>query len=205
MDVSVYFAFVVVSVGLIVVPGPNILVIVSTGLTHGRVRALQTVAGTSTAMAIQLALVALGTSWLVHGISEGFAVLKWLGVVWLALLALYHFRRSQKADGDDRHVAGTTSFFTGFVTSLTNPKTILFFSAFLPQFVVSAHDYASQISVLSVSFLLLAVVIDSTYAIASARIWQTLSRTRVPALHHQLSAAIYLVAGTWLALLRRVP
>ena len=205
MDISVYLAFLLVSVGLIVVPGPNVLVIVSTALTRGRVRALQTVAGTSIAMAIQLTLVALGTSWMVHGISQGFAVLKWLGVVWLAMLALHHFRRSLKADGDNLHVAGATSFFTGFVTSLTNPKTILFFSAFLPQFVVSAHDYASQITVLSVSFLLLAIIIDSAYAVASARIWQTLSRTRVPALHHRLSAAIYLTAGTWLALLRRVP
>ena len=69
MNVSVYLAFVAVSVGLIVTPGPNVLVIISAGMAHGRVRALQTVAGTSTAMAIQLTLVALGTSWLVHGIS----------------------------------------------------------------------------------------------------------------------------------------
>jgi threonine/homoserine/homoserine lactone efflux protein len=205
MDLPVYVAFMAVSAAFIVLPGPNIVVIVSTGLTRGRARALQTVAGTSAAMAIQLALVAVGTSWFVQRISDGFTVLKWLGATWLVLLALNHFRRSLRADKDDGHVAAVTSFITGFITSLTNPKTILFFSAFLPQFVVPTHGYAYQITVLSVSFLLLAIVIDSTYAVASARVWQRLDRARSPALHHRFSAALYLIAGTWLAMLRRVP
>ena len=174
-------------------------------MAHGRARALQTVAGTSTAMAIQLTLVALGTSWLVHAFGESLAILKWIGVAWLVLLALVHLQRSFASDGNRRQVAAATSFFTGFVTALTNPKTMLFFSAFLPQFVVSAHNYAQQITLLSVSFLLLAILIDGAYAIAAARIWQALDHVRAPALHHRLSAAVYVVAGVWLALLRRVP
>jgi len=205
MDISVYLAFVAASIGLIVLPGPNVLVIISTGMAHGRVRALQTVAGTSTAMAIQLTLVALGTSWLVHGINGGLAILKWTGGTWLVLLALVHFRRSFRSNDDDRRVATVAGFFTGFLTSLTNPKTMLFFSAFLPQFVVSAHNYAHQVILLSTTFLLLAVMIDGGYAIASARVCRTLKRGYSPVLHHRLSAAIYLVAGAWLALLRRVP
>jgi threonine/homoserine/homoserine lactone efflux protein len=205
MDLPVYIAFAAVSAAFIVLPGPNILVIVSTALTHGRARALQTVAGTSTAMAIQLTLVAVGTSWFVQRVSEGFTVLKWLGAAWLVLLALYHFRRSLQADKDHGHVAAATSFVTGFITSLTNPKTTLFFSAFLPQFVAPTHSYAYQITVLSVSFLLLAIIIDSSYAVASARVWRRLDRTHSPALHHRFSAVLYLIAGTWLAMLRRVP
>ena len=205
MNVSVYLAFVAVSVGLIVTPGPNVLVIISAGMAHGRVRALQTVAGTSTAMAIQLTLVALGTSWLVHGISAGLAILKWIGVTWLVLLALVHFRRSFESNDNDRRVAAAASFITGFLTSLANPKTMLFFSAFLPQFVVSAHNYTHQITLLSATFLLLAVVIDGGYAIASTRVCRTLDRAYAPVMHHRLSAAIYLAAGAWLALLRRVP
>ena len=206
MDVTGYLVYVAVSVALIAIPGPNVLVIVSTGMAHGRARALQTVAGTSTAMAVQLTVVAFGTSWLVHDISASLAILKWIGVAWLALLALTHLRRSFGSDGNHRQVAAATSFFTGFVTSLTNPKTMLFFSAYLPQFVVSAHGYVQQIALLSASFLLLAITIDGAYAIASARVWRALNRTRAPAvLHHRLSAAIYLVAGLWLALLRRVP
>ena len=205
MDTSIYIFFVLVSVAFIVIPGPNVLVIVSTGIARGRGRALQTVAGTSTAMAIQLGLVAVGTSWLVQRVSDGFLVLKWSGVAWLVLMALYHFLRAMAGDKEEKRVAAAASFFTGFITSLTNPKTILFFSAFLPQFVVSGQDYAYQIAVLSLSFLLLATIIDSAYAILAGRAGRLLESSRVPALQHRLSAAIYLVAGTWLAMLRRVP
>ena len=205
MDTSAYLVFLTVSVALIALPGPNVLVIVSTGMTHGRANALQTVAGTSTAMAIQLTLVALGTSWLVHGISASLAILKWVGVTWLVLLALVHLRRSFGSGVDERRVAAATSFFSGFVTSLANPKTMLFFSAYLPQFIVSAHNYTQQIALLSASFLLLAIIIDSGYAIASARVRRALNGASAPVLHHRLSAVIYLVAGAWLALLRRAP
>jgi len=155
-------------------------------------------------MAIQLGLVAIGTSWIVQTISEGFVVLKWSGVIWLALLALYHLQRSLMADTDEKRIAAVASFFTGFVTSLTNPKTILFFTAFLPQFVVSSQDYLSQITALSLTFLLLATIIDGAYAIASASVRRFLGGGRVPALRHRLSAALYFIAGMWLAMLRRV-
>ncbi len=199
-----YIVFVLVSVAFIVIPGPNVLVIVSTGIAQGRLRALQTVAGTSTAMAIQLGLVAAGTSWFVQAVRDGFLVLKWSGVAWLLLLVLYHVRRAKAGDEQEKRVAAAASFFTGFITSLANPKTFLFFSAFLPQFVISSKSYAYQITVLSVSFLLLAIIIDSAYAILAGRVWRLVESSRAPALHHRLSAVLYLVAGTWLAMLRRV-
>ena len=63
--------FVLVSIAVIAVPGPNVLVVVSTSLGHGRTRGLQTVAGTSTAMIIQLILAAVGTTWFVSALSQG--------------------------------------------------------------------------------------------------------------------------------------
>ncbi len=70
--------FILVSIGVIVVPGPNVLVIVPTCISHGRLRGLQTVAGTSAAMIAQLFIAAVGTSWFVSTLASGFLWLKGL-------------------------------------------------------------------------------------------------------------------------------
>jgi len=137
MNTTLYLTFLVVSFGLIIVPGPNVLVIVSTSITHGTKRGLQTVAGTSFAMAIQLITVAVGTAWFVQLISNGLYYLKWVGVAYLLYLGLYHLRKVISSKQQETEIAASATFKRGFAVSLTNPKTLLFFSAFLPQFVTS--------------------------------------------------------------------
>jgi homoserine/homoserine lactone efflux protein len=73
--------FLLLSFGLIILPGPNVMVIVTTSLVHGKVRGLQAVAGTSCAMIVQLLVAALGTAWFVTAVSEGLTWLKWFGVL----------------------------------------------------------------------------------------------------------------------------
>lgn len=84
--------FVILATGLIIIPGPNVLAIVSTSIAHGRVRGLQTVVGTSLAMLVQLAIAAVGTAWFVETLSAGYVLLKWLGVAWLLTLGVRHLR-----------------------------------------------------------------------------------------------------------------
>ena len=148
MDTTLYLTFLAVSFGLIIIPGPNVLVIVSTSITHGTKRGLQTVAGTSLAMAVQLLIVTVGTTWFVHLISNGLYYIKWVGVIYLLYLGVNHL----KAINNKQHipkVTASSTFARGFLISLTNPKTILFFSAFLPQFVSSIENYHFQYSFLS--------------------------------------------------------
>lgn len=121
--------FILVSVGIIIVPGPNVLVIVSTCISHGRSRGLQTVAGTSAAMLVQLLISAFGTSWFISQLAFGFLWLKWIGVAYLCYLGVNHLINAVKKT-DAQEVTGLGSFQRGFWVSLTNPKTILFFSAF---------------------------------------------------------------------------
>ena len=128
MDANLYIAFLVVSFGLIVIPGPNVLVIVSTSITHGKLHGLRTVAGTSLAMAVQLFIVAIGTAWFIQFLTEGFYILKWLGVSYLLYLGLQHLKRVATRSDPHTEPANSTSFSLGFFVSLTNPKTILFFS-----------------------------------------------------------------------------
>ena len=83
MESTLYLTFVLISLGIIIIPGPNVLIIVSTSISHGIQRGLMTVAGTSVAMAIQLFIAAMVTSSFVQLLSNGFILVKWLGVAYL--------------------------------------------------------------------------------------------------------------------------
>ncbi len=193
-----YLTFIFISAGLIVIPGPNVLVIVSTSIAHGRKRGLQTVAGTSCAMAVQLLIAALGTGYLVTLLSSGFIWLKWLGVTYLVYLGCKHWLAI--GGTKPRDISATGSFQRGFWVSLTNPKTILFFSAFLPQFASPATAFMPQIILLSITFWLLAILFDSAYACLSHTAAALLKMDRLEVYQNGVVGALYMGAGTALAL-----
>lgn len=203
MDLTLFITFIVTSIALIILPGPNVLVVVSTSITHGIKRGLQTVLGTSSAMAIQLIIAAISTSWVVAFLSEGFELLRWLGVAYLVYLGLTHILSALKNKNHKKHITATGTFSRGFIVSLTNPKTILFFGAFLPQFVSPAGDYMNQIIVLSVSFLVLATLLDGLYAIMSGKASVLMHEKRGHKIQNGVSGFLYLGAGIWLASVRK--
>lgn len=195
--------FVLLSAGLIIMPGPNVLAIVSTSIAYGRVRGLQTVVGTSLAMLVQLAIATAGTAWFVETLSSGFLVLKWFGVTWLLFLGLRHLRDALK-QREVPPLSALASLQRGFWISLTNPKTILFFSAFLPQFVSPESAYLPQVLFLSAIFWGMAVLSDSTYALLSsglARWLQTgyFARSRFGRVQGAVTGVLYVGAGVTLA------
>jgi homoserine/homoserine lactone efflux protein len=204
MDATLLISFVLVSVALIVVPGPNVLVIVSTSLAHGKTRGLQTVAGTTLAMALQLVVVAISTTWFVQLLTEGFSYLKWIGVLYLIYLASVHIKQALLArETNPINITAQATFARGFLVSATNPKTILFFSAFLPQFIDSSENYVQQISLLSLTFLSLAAALDSCYALLSARLQPLLLSRNMSRMQNGLSGLLYIGASAWLAVTRR--
>jgi len=203
MDITLYLTFLVVSFGLIIVPGPNVLVIVSTSITHGTKRGLQTVAGTSLAMAIQLLVVATSTAWLVQVISNGLQYLKWVGVVYLLYLALYHLKLAFSSGKYEAIDTTSATFRRGFLVSLTNPKTLFFFSAFIPQFVTSAGSYNMQIFLLSLSFLIMAIIMDSCYALLSSKLSVLAKESLLSTFRNGFSGLLYLGACAWLAVTNR--
>lgn len=189
--------FIFISIGIILIPGPNVLVITSTSLVHGKIRGLQTVAGTSAAMLIQLVVAAAGTSWFVSALAEGFILLKWLGVIYLFYLGVASFIAAHTSRTENISASG--SFYRGFWVSLTNPKTIIFFSAFLPQFVVSENHYYLHIAYLSLAFWLLAIVLDSCYVLLASTLSSFIKNHSNTKMRNYLSGVLYLGAGSVLA------
>lgn len=194
--------FLIIAFGLIIIPGPNVIVIVSTSVVHGKIRGLQAVAGTSCAMIVQLLVAALGTTWFVTAVSDGLKWLKWLGVVYLVFLGIKQLRASLGGSSQSP-LSSVGSFQRGFWISLTNPKTILFFSAFLPQFVSAQQPYLPQVAVLSVIFWLMAVVLDSMYALLSGQLAILAKANPNSRFAGILSGSLFIGAGAALAAVGR--
>jgi threonine/homoserine/homoserine lactone efflux protein len=203
VDTALFTSFMLISVGLILIPGPNVLVIVSTSLAHGRVRGLQTVAGTTFAMAIQIAIAAVGTAWFIRFVAEGFYILKWMGIAYLLYLGWSHLKRACYPSSAPLRLTVSGTFARGFLVSLTNPKTILFFTAFLPQFVSAEGNYAQQVSILSATFVILAALLDSCYAILAATLHPLLAQQNHLKIQHGIIGILYLGASAWLSTFRR--
>ncbi len=192
------FLFIIVSIGVIVIPGPNVLVIISTSISHGRVRGLQTVAGTSIAMAIQLLVAAMGSTYLISVLAKGFLWLKWVGAAYLIYLGIKQLLAAFSKEQQVPTISASGSFHRGFWVSLTNPKTILFFTAFLPQFVATSEAFLPKIALLSLLFLCLAVALDSAYALLSSKLAKLVHTKGLIKYQNGLSGVIYCGAGSLL-------
>jgi homoserine/homoserine lactone efflux protein len=205
MPLGLYLAFVLASTVLILLPGPNVTLLVATSLAYGARRALMTLAGTSSAIALQLLVTVLGTTSLLLALATGFEWLRWAGVAYLLWLGIRQWRAAPVAleDVDPAAISTGRLFWRGFVVSATNPKTLAFYAAFLPQFLDPARPPLPQLLLLSVTFLLLASVLDGTYTLLAGRLRPWLRGQRRARLRNRLSGALLIGAGLGLALARR--
>ncbi len=168
-------AFVLASILFIQVPGPSLLFTIGRALTVGRREALLSVIGNALGLTAQIGAVAIGLGPLIASSAEAFLVLKVAGaayVVYLGVQAVRHRGDARLALESPEAAPPTSSLAavrTGVVVGLTNPKTIVFFVAFLPQFVVVGSPAAPQILLLGSMFAVLACASDSIWALAAAR------------------------------------
>lgn len=203
MELSTYLTFIVISLGFIATPGPNVLVIISTSLSEGRTKGFQTVFGIGVAMVLQLTVAVLGTAWLVYALAQGFQWLKWGGVAYLVYLGVRHLWAAVSREQPVEKAAFVGSFGRGFFVSLTNPKTILFFGAFLPQFALAGSLFFTQLVILSATFWVLALGVNLGYTVLAGQFASTLSSKKSLKIKHGVSGALYLGAGAVLASIKR--
>ena len=185
-----WLAFLLASILFIQVPGPSLLFTIGRALTVGRRDALLSVAGNGIGVMVQVVLIAVGLAAVVTASSAAYAVVKVIGasyVIWLGLQAIRH-RKDARATLDDPTSAGGSrgkALRTGFIVGVTNPKTLVFFVAFLPQFVDAGSGHVGlQMTVLGVVFGAMAICSDSIWALAAsrARDWFSRKPTRLDTL-----------------------
>ena len=173
--------FVVATLPLLLVPGPAVLYVVARSIHQGRRAGLASVLGIHVGTLVHIAAATAGLSALLVSSSVAFTVVKIAGAVYLVGLGLWTlFSRRPEAEvalGGERNLR--RAFAQGIVVNVLNPKTALFFLAFLPQFVdPDASHPAVQIAVLGLLFALLGLVTDSLWAIAAGTAGGVLRRSR---------------------------
>lgn len=202
MSPSLYVTFVLATSVLILIPGPNVALIVANSVAYGTRFGLLTVAGTSTAMVVQLVLVSLGMTAVMGVLAHWFEWIRWLGVAYLLWIG---WRQWMAAPVDLTAVKPERKplsdiFLRGALVSMTNPKTLVFYGAFFPQFIVADADIGPQIALLCASFLVIAVLLDSAWALAAGRARLFLARRG--RFRNRLAGGLLMGAGLGLALAR---
>jgi threonine/homoserine/homoserine lactone efflux protein len=180
------WAFVVASVVLIVIPGPSVLFVIGRSLALGRVGGLLSVLGNAIGMIPLVVAVALGVGAIVAQSVVVFTIVKFAGAAYLVYLGVQAIRHRADAAGAAGGAAAPRSHWRqlgeGVVVGVSNPKTIAFFVAVLPQFVsFTTGSIPLQLVELGLVFIVLALAFDSVWAIAasSARTWFARSPRRI--------------------------
>jgi homoserine/homoserine lactone efflux protein len=202
MNWHLFAGFLAVTVVLLLTPGPIVTLIIATAAREGVRAGLVTVAGTSLGNALLLTAIAFGLDWVIAHARALFEALRWLGAAYLIWLGVRAWRAARTA-AVSAPAAERVHFLRGVLVALSNPKTIAFCTAFLPQFVDPALPAARQLAVMCVAWVVLGSCSDCGWAVAAGfgRAWLlTAARMR---LLQRVSGVALVGAGIWLSLVRR--
>jgi threonine/homoserine/homoserine lactone efflux protein len=202
MNYQLFSAFLLITAILVIVPGPVVTLVIATGASRGIRAALLTVAGTTLGNAVLLACIALGLNWILKTSSEVFEYLRWIGAGYLLWLGFQAWRQAG-ALAQAAPPAGHVHLSRGFVVAITNPKTIAFFTAFLPQFVDPALPVERQLFVMCAVTVVLAGLLDGAWGIAAGAGRSLFLSRANAAWRGRLSGAVLVGGGIWLSLARR--
>jgi threonine/homoserine/homoserine lactone efflux protein len=207
MSLEVWFAFAAASVVLLIIPGPTILTVISYSVAHGRKANLPLVAavalGDSTALVLSLlglgALLAVSAFW--------FTAIKLVGGAYLVYLGIKLLRAGIAATDPTVAPAAPRSrwrlFANTYLVTALNPKGMVFFVAFLPQFIDPARDVTAQLWTLSVTFVVLATINATLYAVFASTARRILASPRAQRRFSFIGGSLLTGAGIWALLARR--
>jgi threonine/homoserine/homoserine lactone efflux protein len=194
-------ALVVATIVLVMIPGPNVALIVANSIRHGLRLGIITAAGTTAGIGLQLFLVVVGMATLIEAAASTLLWIKWAGVAYLVYLGIRTWREPADDLGQVAAQGGTGLFWRAVFVAVINPKTLLFNAAFLPQFVAAEADVTAQLVVVTAVYLAVIVVGDALWAMfaAGARRWLR----SFGAIRNRVTGVFLVGAGVGLALSRR--
>ena len=207
MPIELWLAFVAASAILLVIPGPTILTVISYSLSHGRRANAALVAAVALGDSTALVLSLLGLGALLAASAFWFTVVKWVGGLYLLFLGMRLFRSGAALTGTTPPAASSGSrwrlFANTYVVTALNPKGMVFFVAFLPQFISPAADVATQLWILAITFVVMATINAALYALFAASAARVLSTPRAQRRFRFAGGSLLSAAGVWALLARR--
>jgi threonine/homoserine/homoserine lactone efflux protein len=205
-DPSTLLLFAAAALALIVVPGPAVLYIVAQSIDRGRLAGFVSALGIAVGGLVHVTAAAIGLSSLLVSSATAFAVVKFAGAAYLIGLGLYTLfvRKEEPAATVPRERRLRRRFGQGVVVNVLNPKTALFFFAFLPQFVDPDKGSAAlQIGILGLLFVALAVMSDSVWALVAGSASKRLRGSRFFSVQRYVSGSVFVGLGALTASAKR--
>ncbi len=206
MTLSTYLLYCAAVALLIVTPGPTMLMCMTNALNHGPRRAMTSVAGSVTAVFVVMGLSAAGLGALLAASETAFTTAKLIGAAYLIWLGIKTFRSdasalSITADGDGK--ARRSFYLQGLLVGASNPKAVLFFAAFFPQFLNPSAPMAPQFTILALTFAAFEFTVLTTCALGVARLAPMLRTSGPVKWINRICGGLFTLMGGLLLLTRR--
>ena len=207
MSIEPWLAFVAASVVLLIIPGPTILTVISYSMSHGRRANVPLVAAVALGDSTALMLSLLGLGVLLSTSAFWFTVVKVIGGLYLIFLGIKLLRAGVSAPQTTTPAAPASRwrlFASTYLVTALNPKGIVFFVAFLPQFISPAAPVGPQMWVLAATFVVLATINATLYAVFAANAGRALGSARAQRRFNLAGGTLLSAAGMWALLAKRV-
>ncbi len=207
MTLTTYLLYLGAVALLILTPGPTMLMCMTNALNHGPRKAMTSVAGSVSAVLCVMLLSAIGLGALLAASEVAFTVAKVAGAAYLIYLGIKTFRSQAAAIDTTAFNPQTTSqrsfFLRGFLVGASNPKAILFFAAFFPQFLNPAAPFAPQFAILALTFIACEFAVLTVCALGVSRIAPLLRSSSTMRWVNRISGGLFTLMGGLLLLTRR--
>jgi homoserine/homoserine lactone efflux protein len=201
MQLDTWLVYLAAAIGLSLSPGPNGLLALTHGALHGRRKALYTIFGGALGFVIVIALSMFGIGALLQASLVWLTVMKWVGGAYLVWLGIQVWRAPPigfEAQAPAAHRSGGSLFRQGALSALTNPKALLFFAAFLPQFIDPARSLVGQFVVMAATFAVIEILTELFIASMAHRVSPWLRR--VGRRFNQACGGVFIAIGAVLPL-----
>jgi threonine/homoserine/homoserine lactone efflux protein len=199
MSLSTWFAFVLASAAMGLIPGPGVTSIVGYALSFGRRTALASVAGMMVGNVLAMTLSLAGAGAVLASSATAFTVLKWAGAIYLIALGVLALVRAREApataEAPPPPIAARTAFWSNVAVGTFHPKTIVFFVAFVPQFISAEGSYLAQAALLVATFAVVVGATDSAYALTAARARGLLRKPKAMLWSKRAGGGVLIAAG----------
>ncbi|RWX75654.1 LysE family translocator [Neorhizobium lilium] len=201
MSLEHWLAFAAASSILLAIPGPTILLVISYALSHGRKAASATVAGVALGDFTAMTASMLGLGALLAASALLFTVLKWVGAAYLIYLGIKLWKTpvtkaAMEEGAEEKQVSKPFRIFLHtYVVTALNPKSIVFFVAFLPQFLDLSRPLLAQMAIFEVTFLILATINATLYGLLASMARNSIRKPKVQRIVNRTGGSLMIGAG----------
>jgi threonine/homoserine/homoserine lactone efflux protein len=198
MPLETWLAYTLVTTTFLLIPGPTIILVISYSLLRGKQAVIALVLGVGLGDLTAMSLSFLGVGVLLQTVATAFYLIKWLGaayLIWLGIKMWCSVSELTDLDKKNRSHSWWEIFSSAFITTALNPKSIVFFLAFIPQFIEPELPFTTQVVILGATFFVLAIISVLGYAALAIYAGQQLHLPLIQRWTHRIGGGLLIGAG----------